>query len=317
MIRINDLKQEPTLTGDINFRSLNLFSEYYKEYYKEKFIDLTFVVMNNDKILGHVICCVLDEKLTLPDGGIIVKLYNELEQKEEKQIYAKILDYLKSLAQTYKCKNIIIKNSLQNGSLSPLGEQIFKLKFQSRLTFEMGVDYNDFRKDRFHGILRKSYKSLINWGKKELEVTHLNKANCDIENFKKFQGFHYKISGHKTRSDESWRVQYEMIKKGFGELILAKYNDNLVAGSLFGDYDDTSIYCVGVYERDLFDFGVSHFLLYDGICRSYERGNTSKFSLGYFDTDIKDPKWHNIQFFKKGFSQNFQPTIFWSREVNE
>ena len=135
-----------------------------------------------------------------------------------------------------------------------------------------------------------------------------------IQNFK---DFHLKISGRQTRSDESWLLQYDMIKQGFGELILADYQGKLAAGSLFLDQFDVSTYFTGVYERDLFDFGISHWLIYEGICSSFKRSNTSKFSLGYFDTNITDPKWYNIQFFKKGFCERLKPIVLWSKEIKE
>jgi hypothetical protein len=296
------------------FQSFFLFSKYYQEYYGEKFTDLTFLIIEDNKVLGYVLCYVLDRKLTLPDSGVIVRLI-DMNDKEKKQFYNKILDHLHDLGSQYRCETITIKNYLNKGCLSVLGEQLINRKYQTHLNFDMEIRYTDFNENNFHKNLRKSYKSLINWGKKELKVMYINKDNLDFENLRRFQDFHCKISGRKTRSDESWQIQYEMIQEGFGELALARYNDSLVAGSLFADYGDTSIYFTGVYERDLFDFGLSHFLLYDGICRSHKRGNTSRFSLGYFDTNIKDPKWHNIHFFKKGFCEELRPTILWSKEI--
>ena len=105
-----------------------------------------------------------------------------------------------------------------------------------------------------------------------------------------------------------------MIQEGFGEALLAYYQENLISASLFIDAYRTSLYFTGVYERGLFQYGISHYLLFEGICRSFKRGNTNLFSLGYFDTDIQDPKWYNIQFFKKGFVRNLKPVIFWSKE---
>lgn len=317
-IRINDIEDNIIMMNDIcNIKSLKLFASYYQEYYKEKFVDLTFIVIENNKVLACVLCCILDNNITLPDGGVVIKLFDRnINNKEKKKIYIAILANLKILSDNHKC-SLIIKDFLFNGLLSILGEQLFNSKFHSRLTFEMDFDYLDFNQDEFYADLRKSYKSLINWGRKNLTVININKDNACIDKFREFQDFHYKISGRKTRSDESWNKQYEIIKAGLGELILADYNTNLAAGSFFADYSDTSIYFTGVYDRNLFDFGISHFMLYEGINRSYKRGNTSRFSLGYFDTDIKDPKWYNIQFFKKGFCRELKPTIFWSNETNK
>lgn len=317
-VKINDIKDNIIeCNNSCNIESLKLFARYYQEYYKENFTDLTFIVVENNRVLAYVLCCILDNSITLPDGGVIIKLFDtNINNKEKKKIYTAILEHLKFLSDNYKC-SLVIKDFLIDGSLSILGEHLFNSRFHNKLTFEMEIDYLDFNQGTFSANLRKSYKSLINWGRKNLSVININKDNACADKFRKFQDFHCKISGRKTRSDESWNEQYEIIKSGLGELILADYNNNLAAGSFFADYSDTSVYFTGVYDRNLFDFGISHFMLYEGINRSFERGNTSRFSLGYFDTDIKDPKWYNIQFFKKGFCQKLKPTIFWSNKISK
>lgn len=317
-VKINDIKDNLVECNNIcNIESLKLFARYYQEYYKENFIDLTFVVVENNKILAYVLCCILGDNITLPDGGVVIKLCDaHINDKEKQKSYISILEHLKSLSDNHKC-SLTIKDFLANGSLSILGAQLFNSRFHSKLTFEMQIDYVNFNADEFYVNVRRRYKPFINWGKKNLIVTNINKDNLCFVRFKEFQDFHFKISGRKTRSDESWNKQYEMIKSGLGELILADYNGQLAAGAFFADYDDASVYFTGVFDRELFDFGLSHFILYEGINRSFERGNTSRFSLGYFDTDIKDPKWYNIQFFKKGFCRELKPTIFWSKETNK
>lgn len=316
IIKLYELQEKTNILLSPNIKSAFLFADYYKEYYQDKYSDLSCLLIYKGQEIGYVLCSALENKLTLPDGGVIIVLNSTHPQHELKKIYTQILEYLYEQAKTYQCHEIVIKDSLSQGGLSPWGEILFNQQFQSKLTFEMDIGFPDFSQEKFHATLRKSYKSLISWGKRELSLTHINKSNLDYDAFQLFKEFHFKISGRKTRSDLSWDLQYKMIEEGIGELVLAKYNDQLIAGSLFADYGNFSIYFTGVYERDLFEFGVSHFLVYEGVSRSHERNQTTKFSLGYFDTDIKDPKWYNIQFFKKGFCGDLHPTIFWSKEVN-
>jgi hypothetical protein len=264
--------------------------------------------------LGYVLCHSINNVLTLPSGGIIIKLVKNYAAKESKQLYSSILAHIERIAKPNHCTSISIKDVLYNDALSTLGQELFNNRFQSRLTFEMCIDYKNFIPETFQSNIRGSYRSLVNWGKKNLEISIVNKDNLCSDSFAEFKNFHYTISGRKTRSDKTWEIQHKMIEAGFGELILGRYNNKLVAGSLFVDYGDMTIYFIGVYERKLFEFGLSHFLLYNGICRSYERKNTNYFSFGHFDTDIKDNKLYNIKFFQKGFCKNLKPTIFWSKE---
>lgn len=297
-----------------DLKNIGLFSDYYAEYYKE-YQDLSFGVSYEDRVIGYVLCCSLENKICLPNDG--VKIILESNSQKNTKLYKEILDYLTLLAIQNDCTEIIIKDSLLNGSLSSLGETLFNNAYCSKITFEMLIDYKNFDETSYHKNLRKSYKSLINWGRNNLKFIYINKENACFKTFQTFKDFHLKIAGNKTRSDESWNLQYTMLEQGFGELGLAYYEDNLVAGSLFVDFNDVSIYFTGVYERDLFHLGISHYLLYNGICRLHEKKLTSAFSLGYFDTDIQDQKWYNIQFFKKGFCEKLTPVILWSKLVKE
>jgi hypothetical protein len=312
-INYNSLDKE--IFKKFKFESGKLISEYYQEYYAGKFIDLTFGILFNNEVVGYVSCCVLDGRLCFPNNGVSIELFLE-DSIEITKIYNLIIEHITLLARQYSCNEIIIQDNLINDGLSDLGNVLFNKKYHSNITYEMLIDYKNFDEISYRQKLRKSYKSLINWGKKNLEIILINTNNLSLEKFLTFKDFHLKIAGKKTRSDDSWNIQYKMIEQGFGELALAYLKKELIAGSLLIDQNDVSIYFTGVYERELFEFGVSHYLLYQGICRSYERKNTSKFSLGYFDTNIKDPKWYNIQFFKKGFCERLVPTILWSKEIS-
>lgn len=312
-IPFSEIKLDHNLPKQIEF--FDSFFHYYKEYYLDNYTDLSFIIFDQDKFIGYVICAALNKTITTPDGAVDIFLITELSLKEQKEVYRQILCKLTEFATNYDCSAIVIKDSTLNSSLSILGEMLFNQRFESRLTFTMDISFANFSEKSFHASLRKRYKSFINWGKKELKIDFINQDNLDRGQFNQFQKFHHKTSGRITRSQETWNIQYNMIQKGFSELTLATYNNQLVAGAIFSDYGNTSIYSTGVYERSLFDFGLSHFILYEGIIRSFNRCLTSKFSLGYFDTDIRDPKWYNIQFFKKGFCEKLAPVIFWSKKV--
>jgi hypothetical protein len=270
------------------------------------------LILCGGEVVGYVSCCALNGKLCRPGGGLCIQLYCDNEKTQGK-LYKEIINYIHTLAKENSCEEIVIMDTFNDGQLSCLGEVLFNNRYKSNLTFEMIVEYSGFNEENYHRDLRKSYKSLLNWGKKNLSICYLVNQNISRDLFDSFKELHQKISGRQTRSDETWMIQYQMIQDNMGELILGYYEGKLVAGSLFLDQGDVSIYSTGVYERELFDFGISHSLLYQGICRSYNRGNTSKFLLGYFDTDIQDSKWYNIQFFKKGFSEKLVPTILWNK----
>jgi len=314
-VNASSITQETYERFGISNKALSV--EYYQEYYGASFQDLSFLVIMEHKVVGYVSCCELNGKLCLVGNGICIRLDDENSKGRFKLLHNAILSHLQALAKEGGGKEIIIKDILNNGQLSCLGEILFNNRYKSSLTFEMLVNYSDFTENNYYRVLRKSYKSLVNWGRKNLDIVYINNQNPCRDSFSTFQQFHQKISGRITRSERSWQLQYDMVCNSFGELILAYLDGKLVAGSLFVDQDNVSIYFTGVYERELFNFGLSHYLTYQGIYRSHLRGNTSCFSLGYFDSDIQDPKWYNVQFFKKGFCKQFVPIILWSKSFKE
>lgn len=98
-----------------------------------------------------------------------------------------ILEHLFQLAENYSCTGIVIKDVLSVGALSVLGELLFNKRFESKLTFEMNIDFSNFTEESFHVSLRKSSKIQVNWGKKLLKQFLLIKIILrflDLKNFK-------------------------------------------------------------------------------------------------------------------------------------
>lgn len=294
----------------------NLSIDYYRAYFTQGFKDHSFAINYEGALLGYCICYQIEGKLCYPAEGVTLKIKPELCAKIPK-LYNKILEELDRIITKNSCTEVVVMDSLVEAKLSDLSQGLLNDNYNSKLVFEMTVGLRDFDEEVYYTKIRKSYKSLINWGRRSLETTIIDKQNLSLERFMEFKKFHEKISGRQTRSDETWQIQYQMLEQGFGELILADYEGKLVAGSLFIDQFDRTIYFTGVYERELFDYGISHYLLYMGICRSAARANTDYFSIGCYETDITDRKLFNIQFFKKGFAENLRPIILWNKTILE
>lgn len=292
-------------------------SNYYAEYFHNNFIDLSSIILFDQTPIGYISCCILNKKITWPGGGVIVKLFRN-EIKLSKDLYHEIILYLHELAKTTGSSEILVKDHLEiSSALSKFSESLLNKKFFPSVELDMIIPFTEFSRSLYFSKIRKSYKSLINWGKKNLNVVYINKENLNKQLFDEFKIFHRLISQKATRSDISWEIQYNIIENGYGELILGFYQDQLVAGSLFIDQSYKSIYFTGVYERKLFKYGISHFLLYDGICRSHLRGNSELFYIGNFDFNTIDKKLEDIQFFKKGFCENITTNILWKKNLDK
>ncbi len=124
----------------------------------------------------------------------------------------------------------------------------------------------------WRAALRKSSRSLINWGRRHLSMRYVNKDTPDRGLFDQYRAFHADVAGRVTRSDVSWAVMYDWITRGGGELAMAFLEERPVAGSMFIDGSEMSFYTSGVYDRMQFDKPLAHYPVWLSIERAHARG---------------------------------------------
>lgn len=170
------------------------------------------------------------------------------------------------------------------------------------LNHELFVDLN-LSLEKIKNSFRKSYKSLINQGLKMWDVNVLDKHNLEI--WEEFKLLHATVAGRITRSDKSWHMQHSDIENGKAFLVYLTKNKKMVGGGLFYYTKDEALYCVGVYNRHLFDYPLGHVVQYKAIeylilkqVKKYKIGNFMKES----DTPTPTCKEITISNFKKGFA---------------
>ena len=121
-----------------------------------------------------------------------------------------------------------------------------------------------------------------------------------------FRSLHIREAGRETRSEESWRRQFEIIKSKQAFLVLGKINDTLVSAGLFIYNEINCRYWVSASRRDLFDKPLFHAIMWTAIlyaknlgCRWFELGER------YFPNHSEDrtptTKELGISDFKSGF----------------
>jgi hypothetical protein len=163
----------------------------------------------------------------------------------------------------------------------------------------------------WRAALRKSSRSLINWGRRNFSISYISQDTPDRALFERYRDFHSDIAGRVTRSAASWNAMYEWIAGGGGELILGYLDGRLVAGSMFLDGTEISIYASGVYDRSLFDKPLAHYPLWLGLEHAPARG-MKKLELGSVPAQgtVSD-KEYQIGYFKRGFATHIEDQINW------
>lgn len=219
----------------------------------------------------------------------------DLTNEQKINAYKKLIVFLKKQIKTLKITEIAIMHN--EFLLNAFYHQCSEIKNIVRMVLPL-----DIRQDLIKNTLRKSYKSLVNWGKTNLTQISIDKNHyCELQ-AQKFRTFHIKVSGRETRSLATWEILFDMLKAGEAFLHLYYLKEELVAGSFITFGNNTACYAVGVYDRHLMQsekLPLSHWPLLNAIYTSQKLG-LSLFDFGtYDDNDIKSEQ---ISTFKKGFS---------------
>lgn len=157
--------------------------------------------------------------------------------------------------------------------------------------------------------IRSSYKSLITGGMRIWSVGVLDSVEQSI--WDEFRQLHLRVSGRKTRSDESWALQLEDIGHHYAFLVyLRNSSGEMVGGGLFNFTRDEGVYAVGVYDRALFDKPLGHVVQYRAMEELKKRG-VRWYKIGarpfHSETPIPTDKEVSIGEFKQGFASHVFP----------
>ena len=290
-----------------NYSALGV--EYYKEYYRDiDFVDLSFIVTDNKvPILAFI-----GSSRKVSADSIEIAAYGQpcfhvecnqhsTSMKSARKILKK---KIKEFVSETESVQINYRDSLQENSLSVVSQYLLDQGAFARPLFDQVVNLTkpviQLRQD-----VRKSYKSLINWGLNNLTIKILNASNVLIPEMNDFRNLHINVAGRETRSEETWNIQYQMIQKGKAFLVLGYLDDVLVTGAFFIFNEKSCYYGVAASNRALFDKPISHAIIWSAITYAREQGQLLLIMGQQLFLSVEEPKPTvkelGISTFKKGF----------------
>ena len=174
--------------------------------------------------------------------------------------------------------------------------------FQNALYVDLSQDLSYI----WSGI-RKSYKSLINRGTRELLIATYSSENITNEIWRDFRKLHFASAGRQTRSDQSWDAQFEMVKDNNAFLVTVQENGELLGCSLFTFNSFEAIYSVAAFDRTRGDLPLGHISQWQAIQELKER-KICWYRIGEVSEEQEeDVKQLQINHFKKGFVTDIIP----------
>ena len=290
------------------YQGMNL--KYYKEYARDsKFVDRSIVIS--------------EQQIALIGMRMAIREYED--KTKELSCYGRPILYLESqkaeMSQIRKAHKLLkaeLENILSQDTISKILYRDFfaqtHLSFVSQFLLDMGavatphftrvIELSSSGKDLYQQV-RKSYKSLINWGGENLSIKLYDQQSIQKKDMNSFRQLHINTAGRETRSRKTWDLQYEMVCCGEAFLFFGELEKELVTAALFLCSPMYCVYGVSASNRDMFDKPLSHALLWNAIlhakkigCSILEMGDLQYPRQG---DPVPTQKELGITTFKKGF----------------
>lgn len=265
--------------------------QYYLEYHQNP-ADLSFVLFEAGQPRGFALMYGCDN---ISFFGMPIEVFLTGGPISKKTV-SRLIAHLKEIAKGQKIH--VYYDEL-------LAYQIFKdtdceLTISTELSYSVSLDKP---LDEIKRSVRRRYKSMINWGMKNVEYQVIDSNNAELDKFHRLKDFHLQIAGRKTRSDQSWSLQYAMIERDEAFLINGYLEGKLISSSFF-QKAKISHYGVGVYDKDLMatNKGIAHGSMYKAIEYLHEHGMEKLLLAEWLTEEEHSEKQEQILDFKRGFT---------------
>ena len=290
------------------YQGMNL--KYYKEIAQDsKFVDRSIVIAEQQIALIGMRMAIReyeDNTKELSCFGLPI-LYLESQKVEMSQIrkaHKLLKAELENILSQDTISKIIYRDYLAQTQLSFLSHFFLNRGAVATPHFTRVIELSLSGKDLYQQV-RKSYKSLINWGGENLSIKLYDQQSIQKKDMNSFRQLHINTAGRETRSRKTWDLQYEMVCCGEAFLFFGELEKELVTAALFLCSPMYCVYGVSASNRDMFDKPLSHALLWNAIlhakkigCSILEMGDLQYPRQG---DPVPTQKELGITTFKKGF----------------
>ena len=258
--------------------------EYYRAYCSDStFDDLSFIAEVDGQPTLAVIAALetfdSGEKEISAFGCPVLCIENSTCRPELLQRAAKIVKrQIEKLIELHPTSPLTYCDFLTGGRLSPLGLFLLDSGAVAAPYFTQVIDLSQ-SEVLLKEQTRKSYKSLINWGTRNLQTVIVDAQSITDSHIEDFRRLHIDAAGRETRPLRTWQIQHEQVSANEAFLVLGYMDDRLVTATLFQYNQRCCLYGVSASNRDMFDKPMSHSILWTSIlhakrlgCRYIEMG---------------------------------------------
>ncbi len=271
--------------------------KYEEAYYQGELVCEFVVCKKHAKIISIMPMTISRSfKMSFFNKALAVYWKENLHADDYFESSEKILQYLEQKIKTKEVSEIII--SADSYLVHAFLNEGANLKYNMEGVVDLRLSENLIKRS-----FRKSYRSLINWGQREMQFVSISKDNPIQKHFEEFRNFHIKTAGRETRDQKTWEHQWNFIKSGNAFLELGFLNGEMVSGALVLCGKKEAYYAVAVNNRTLMaeKKAIGHATICNSILKAKSLG-CEIFNLGHLGPSFSNEKELEIGKFKKGFT---------------
>ena len=282
----------------------------YRTLYPVGHADRSFMVADETGPVALVPCTVQDGQISMFGLPIPIATRRELDPAAQAKAAAAALDHMDMIGANDGAAVARIRGG-EGASLGPIDHACIARLSRPETKMYAVVELAHGEDGVRRGV-RDSYRSLINWGRKQMVMDYVNRDNADRARFDSYPAFHSRVAGKGARGGDYWETVWAEIISGGAELSLGRMADGtLIAGTLTTFAGTIAYYTSGTYDRDRFDKPIGHWPVFDAITRAAGRG-LSHYDLGeVIPRGAMTEKEVQIGFFKKGFTDTIVLRLEW------
>jgi hypothetical protein len=307
--------------ADLGFAEIDahpVYGAFGRRYYPAVFggsrTDASFAVLDRQSPVLFVACTAGADTLDNYGSPVRFFLSAKLNEQDGAAAIETAFEHIDEIVKRAQLNSVAVADHSSLGVLSPLGKQCLNRGAAAVVRLNGWCDLRAGEAG-LKRALRKSFGSLVNWGRRNLKMDLVTRDNPDRALFDRYRDFHAEVAGRVTREQASWDAMFDWVAAGRGELVLGSSDGELVAGTLIVDGSATAYYASGVYDRERFEKPMAHWPLWLAMLRSAERG-LSLFDLG----DLPLPNHGSakeiaIGYFKRGFAGSIATSLTWRWQV--
>lgn len=290
-----------------NYALCDIHMAYYAEYFGDTWNDVSIVAFDDSDFYLCMYMFSNGDELSFR-GVPVYTYYQQADSKVLIRVYQELFAKLEVCKQ--KCGISRLKIYDNHYFVFKYFDSIYETRIEHYSYVDLLQSEDEIRMN-----IRKSYKSLVNWGYKNLDIKIYDSKNIEENVICQFENFHIQVSQRRTRTHESWLLQYEAVKQGMAYIVFGFFRNKLAAAVLVLNNQTEAYYGVAVNDRELMarNLPVGHAILLEAIFIA-KRSGIKKFNLGNVSSS-SDDKLNKIAKYKRGFSSVIETKLAYTLEL--